>query len=198
MELIVLGLAVYGAYRVWTRETFLGAERQWVKLLIYLPLCGIASVAFLIEAILRGNPNPRLTKKCVAKEIECGIKGVLKTLPLFTFEGCPDVEARRYVENTWDRMLALADGSTPHFMCVAAYILAANTKGLHDNHHPNAEVLGMALGNVLKKVLTAQRKSNKSDASLTLIALKTCERLTQPRNQAEQELQEILDIKSTG
>lgn len=193
---IVGALLVFGAYRVWTRETFLGAKRQWLKLLIYIPVAGIASVAFLVEAIFRGNPNPRLTKKGVSKEIKRGITGVLKVLPLFTFEGYPDVEARRYVENTWAQMMELSSKPTPHYLCVAAYILAINTKLLHDKQHPNAEVLCMALANVIKKVLATIRKPNSSDAALTMVAMKVCEHLTQPRTPAEQELQKMLSLNS--
>jgi hypothetical protein len=62
--IIIFVLFIFGAYRVWKRDSFLGAKRQWLKLLLYVPVCGIASIALLLEAIVSG-----LRKKPISNSI---------------------------------------------------------------------------------------------------------------------------------
>lgn len=50
MGFIYLLLFGFGAYRVWIRPSFLGAEKQWAKLLLFTLTGGISSIALLFEA----------------------------------------------------------------------------------------------------------------------------------------------------
>ena len=52
MNILVILLISFGAYRVWIRPSFFGAKKQWAKLLLFLLTGGVASFPLAIEAFV--------------------------------------------------------------------------------------------------------------------------------------------------
>ena len=53
MAIVLLALVLFGAYRVWIRDSFFGAKKQSLKMLFFCLTMGMASIFLLVEVIFQ-------------------------------------------------------------------------------------------------------------------------------------------------